>query len=139
MSDEPRRRDADRERRRWNDQALDQLARRVEINTERVDDVENEHEALAGLIATVDGMDKRLDQMWEAMRDAAGLEERRVGSLRGELGELRADVKRCTDAVAEGFGAVRLERRGVDWKTVLAVASTIAVPIMVALIAVLKG
>ena len=122
-----RRREIDQERRRWNDTALDQLAGRVGS----LEDEVNVAQALAGLPQRVSDLKDAVRDLREAQRDAAGLEERRIGSVRAEIGELR---KMLLDTPMLTRDAVR---HGVDWKTVLAVAATIAVPIVVALIAVI--
>jgi hypothetical protein len=85
--DTRRRRSADRDRRRWNDQSLDKLDGSVE-NVER------------GL-GTVH---RRIDKLFEALVD-----EKPDGT-----------VSPATSAL--------------DWKTILAVAATIVVPIVVAII-----
>lgn len=129
MTPEPQRRDNDRDRRRWNDTALDQLEARVGT----VEDELNVAHALAGLPERVSGLKDAVEQLRLQQRDAAGLEERRIASVRGDIGELRS-------AVTTGLQGVETEvgrDRGVDWKTVMAVAATIAVPIVMALIAVL--
>lgn len=129
MTPEPRRRESDRDRRRWNDTALDGLERRVAI----VEDELNVAQALADIPARVSGLKDAVEQLRIAQRDAAGLEERRVSSIREDIGELRR-------AIAAGLQGVETEvgrERGVDWKTVMAVAATIAVPLLVAIISTL--
>lgn len=129
MSEEPRRRAVDQDRRRWNDTALDQLAGRMEA----VEDEINVAQALAGLPQRVSDLKDAVDVLREMHRDASGLEERRIASVRTEIGELRSLIMGVPGKTATAV------RRGVDWATVMAVAGTITVPIVVALIAVLKG
>lgn len=129
MTPPPQRRENDQERRRWNDQALDQLAARVET----VEDEINIAQALSGLPERVADLKDDIKDLRADNRDASGLEERRIASVRKEIGELRGLV------VGLPASTARAVRKGVDWPTVTAVAGTISVPIIIALIAVLKG
>ena len=101
------------ERQRWNDQAVDGLEVRVE-------NAENQVEALAEL-------------------------PQRVVEIRGDLSrlklELREDMREGFKKMATRFDTVdqaheRSETRAgkVDWKTIIAFASTVVVPIVVAII-----
>lgn len=131
MSDEqPTRRGADRERRRWNDQALDQLSARVDT----VEDELNVAHALSGLPERVSGLRDAVEQLRLQQRDAAGLEERRISHVRDDITELRRAITTSIKGVETEVG----RERGVDWKTVMAVAATIAVPLIVAIITTLR-
>lgn len=123
-----RRRDADRDRRRWNDTALDQL----EV---RVGDVEDVGTTVAGLPDQVLGLKDAVEQLRLAHRDAASLEERRVASMRADIGKLHDLIEKRFDVVDQAHA----RQKGVDWKTVLAVAATIVVPIVVAIIALIAS
>lgn len=145
---EGRRRTSDAERRRWNDQSLDMLG-------ERVADLEDQISALRLLPERVSGLKGSVDDMREDFNAAAGLEERRVSRLHAKIEQAVAkfetqladatkkferELVKLGKTLGERFDTVDqahadVARRGVDWKTVLAVASTVVVPIVVALIA----
>lgn len=143
----PTRRAVDQERRRWNDQALDGL-------DDRVEDLENEREAIAGLPTRVsdlrDELKESVADLRTVGRDAAKLEERRFRTVYGQLEEVRREQSECRteirdlrdligsrfDAADRAHARVEKRQRGVDWATVLVVAGTITVPILGVLLAV---
>lgn len=67
--------------------------------------------------------------------DALARIERRVDGVVIELGELRGEVARRFDTVDEAHAEQQLRAARVDWRTVTAIAGTIVVPIVVAIIA----
>lgn len=133
------RRAVDEERRRWNDEALDQLAARVHGAEARVETWDDHIVALAGLPQQLLDLKAAFEDQRRQARDAARLEERRVTHIRKDHRELRKQVSEHFAEVHEAHERAEKraseDKRGVDWKFLLAVAGTIVVPIVIAIIA----
>lgn len=97
MSEEPRRRSSDRDRRRWNDDRLDDLKDRTE----------EAHTRIGRAHDRMDGVEGRVNRLYEVLVDE------------------RDDGTAVPAASPKG---------GFDWKMLLAVVASIAVPIVVAII-----
>lgn len=93
--------------------ALDQ---RLAEHEDRLDDLENHYEGMAGVLDT-------------------------IADLRDEQRDMRDEMRSLRDAVLRGFTGTQAVisrnggRRGIDWKTVLAVISGVSIPIATAIIA----
>lgn len=67
--------------------------------------------------------EERLDRM-----------ERKVDQLVGDFSEFRGEVRQRFNTIDEDHARVEHRAGKVDWKTILAFASTVVVPIVVAVI-----
>lgn len=126
MPEHPRRRAADGDRRRWNDQALDGLR-------ERVVSVEDQAHALHELQIQAARRDERLGHVCEAVDKLEGTVERLGDTVENVRDEIRSRFDRV-DLAHETGGASAAVTHGADWRTVLAIAGTVVVPIVVAII-----
>lgn len=127
--DHPRRRDVDVERRRWNDQALDQLADTVRSNRDRVGDVEDQ--MIERIVDVKDAVTRIEGRMDEARR----VEHDRVRDLHKRIDKMGADLAGRIDRRLNGVTtSTPAPAPGPDWKLILGMISAITVPIVVAII-----
>lgn len=127
--DRPRRRGVDVERRRWNDQALDQLAETVAMNRERVGDVEDQ------MIERIGDVKEAVTRIEGRMDEASRVEHERVRDLHKRIDRMARELGEKIDRRLNGVTITTpAPAPGTDWKTVVAVISAVTVPIVVALI-----
>lgn len=136
----PRRRISDRDRRRWNDQALDLLDERVESHAQDIEDMQRMLRDLPQLRSEFSAFRREFDE-WKA--------ERRddVTELRTDIRELRGENRRAHKRVAYGRDPETAEllpatRAALTWGAVLKVASAVSLvlgPIAVIVAALLQG
>jgi hypothetical protein len=100
---QPRRRQTDKDRRRWNDLALDLLGQRVESHAEDIEDVKAEMRAVARLPAEFAAFRREFEE-WKSERRDDLIELRKSDAeTRDELRELRRENREQHRRVAYGM------------------------------------
>lgn len=115
------RRASDEDRRRWGDQALDLL-------NDRVGDIEDQLiERVTAVKETAERIERRYEEGTKALH-------RRLDRMTDQIDKRFDAVDKAHAAAAARPQVIVEPRRGVDWKTVMAVVSAITVPLLIPII-----
>lgn len=116
---------------RWNDQAIDGLAREIGDLEDQVEALRRLPERMAELRATCEASHQLTKDLREDVLRGDAREDRRVAGLHRKLDSLGADVAERFDRIDGAHDRAA----GIDWRTVLAVVTGVTVPLAVAVIA----
>lgn len=115
--------------------ALEAITRRLEEAEDQIEALRLLPERMAELRATCNASHALVVDLRTAQLRGDDREERRVGKLHEKVDKIDAKLDERFDRIDTTAAATRDSAAGVDWRTVLAVVTGVAVPLAVAIIA----